>query len=180
MQTTKLYVEYSVIGMEALVWIVLLVLLIIGKSAVTFLDYCIQIFLTSLFMIGACYVLGLLIDRVADTFTDGKKKRIKRHYPIKASTSITVWQKVKQDTFAEFTLSRIRILRSTMLNFALTGVGAMLVAVYRYHNGRLGLWSMFFFEIMAMVAWQAHTSLLVNYYQKTQKLERDMACEEGT
>ena len=56
----------------------------------------------------------------------------------------------------------------------------MLVAAYRYHNGRLGLWAMIFFEIMAMIAWQAHTSLLVNYYQKTQKLERDMACGEGT
>lgn len=180
MQTTKLYVEYIVIGMEAIVWIVLLVLLIIGKSAVTFLDYCIQNFLTSLFMIGACYVLGLLMDRIADTLTDGKKKRIKSHYPIKASTSITVWQKVKQDTFAEFTLSRIRILRSTVLNFALTGGIAMLVAAYRYHNGRLGLWSMIFFGAMAMVARQAHTSLLINYYQKTQKLERDMVCGEGT
>lgn len=180
MQTTKLYVEYIVIGMEALVWIVLLVLLIIGKTAVVFLDYCIKNLLTSLFMIGACYVLGLLVDRIADTLTDGKKKQIKSHYPIEASTSITVWQKVKQDTFAEFTLSRIRILRSTILNFVLTGVIAMLVAAYRYHNGRLGVWAMIFFEIMAMVAWQAHTSLLVNYYQKTQKLERDMACEEGT
>lgn len=144
MQTTKLYVEYIVIGMEALVWIVLLVLLIIGKSAVVLLDYCIKNLLTSLFMIGACYVLGLLVDRIADTLTDGKKKQIKSHYPIEASTSITVWP------------------------------------VYRYHNGKLGLWAMIFFEIIAMVAWQAHTSLLITYYQKTQKLERDMACGEGT
>lgn len=56
----------------------------------------------------------------------------------------------------------------------------MLVTAYRYHNGKLGLWAMIFFEIIAMVAWQAHTSLLINYYQKTQILERDIACGEGT
>ena len=175
MQTTKLYVEYIVIGMETLIWIVLLVLLIIGKSAFAFFDYCIQNLLTSLFMIGACYVLGLLTDRVADTLTDGKKKRIKSHYPIDASTSITVWQKIKQDTFAEFTLSRIRILRSTMLNFVLTGVIGGLVAVYRYRNGVIGLWTIVFCGVIVQVARQAHTSLLINYYQKTQKLELDMA-----
>ena len=57
MQTTKLYVEYIVIGMESLVWIVLLVLMCLGKSSLVFFDYCIQNLLTSIFMIGACYVL---------------------------------------------------------------------------------------------------------------------------
>lgn len=93
MQTTKLYVEYIVIGMESLVWIVLLVLMCLGKSSLVFFDYCIQNLLTSIFMIGACYVLGLLTDRVADRLTDKKKRRIKNRYPIKASTSILVWKK---------------------------------------------------------------------------------------
>ena len=82
MQTTKLYVEYIVIGMESLVWIVLLVLMCLGKSSLVFFDYCIQNLLTSIFMIGACYVLGLLMDRVADRLTDKKKRRIKNRYPI--------------------------------------------------------------------------------------------------
>lgn len=178
MQTTKLYVEYIVIGMESLVWIVLLVLMCLGKSSLVFFDYCIQNLLTSIFMIGACYVLGLLTDRVADRLTDKKKRRIKNRYPIKASTSILVWEKVKQDTFAAFTLSRIRILRSTMVNFAVIGVAGMLVSFCVYCNGILGILSLFFFEIMALIAWQAHTSLLINYYRKTQNLERDMANEE--
>ena len=38
MQTTKLYVEYIVIGMESLVWIVLLVLMCLGKSSLVFFD----------------------------------------------------------------------------------------------------------------------------------------------
>lgn len=178
MQTTKLYVEYIVIGMESLVWIVLLVLMCLGKSSLVFFDYCIQNLLTSIFMIGACYVLGLLTDRVADRLTDKKKRRIKNRYPIKASTSILVWEKVKQDTFAAFTLSRIRILRSTMVNSAVIGVAGMLVSFCVYCNGILGILSLVFFEIMALIAWQAHTSFLINYYRKTQNLERDMANEE--
>lgn len=132
----------------------------------------------TIFMIGACYVLGLLTDRVADKLTDKKKRRIKNRYPIKASTSILVWEKVKQDTFAAFTLSRIRILRSTMVNSAIIGVTGMLVSFCVYCNGILGILSLVFFEIMALIAWQAHTSLLINYYRKTQNLERDMANEE--
>ena len=178
MQTTKLYVEYIVIVMEALVWIVLFILLLLGKTSLAFFDYCIRNLLTSIFMIGACYVLGLLMDRVADEMTEGKKKRIKSRYPTKASTSILVWEKVKQDAFAVFTLSRIRILRSTMLNSAIIGVTGMLVSFCVYDNGILGILALVFFEIMALIAWQAHTSLLINYYRKTQNLERDMEDEE--
>ena len=75
MQTTKLYVEYIVIGMESLVWIVLLVLMCLGKSSLVFFDYCIQNLLTSIFMIGACYVLGLLTDRVNCTPCQGQFQR---------------------------------------------------------------------------------------------------------
>lgn len=178
MQTTKLYVEYIVIGMEVLIWIVLFILMLLGKTSLAFFDYCIRNFLTSIFMIGACYVLGLLMDRVADGMTEGKKKRIKSRYPTKASTSIFVWKKVKQDAFAVFTLSRIRILRSTMLNSAIIGVAGMLVSFCVYDNGILGILALVFFEIMALIAWQAHTSLLINYYRKTRNLERDIEDEE--
>lgn len=123
-----------------------------------------------------------MTDRVADKLTDKKKRRIKNRYPIKANTSILVWEKVKQDTFAAFTLSRtlsrIRILRSTMVNSALIGAAGMLVSFCVYYNGILGILLLVFFEIMALIAWQAHTSLLINYYGKTQNLERNMANEE--
>lgn len=173
MQTTKLYVEFIIIGMETLVWIMLLILLILGKSVLWFFDYCIQNFLTSIFMIGTCYILGLLTDRVADELADKKKNEIKREFPIEASTSLLVWEKVKQDTFAAFTLSRIRILRSTALNFSLMGIVGMLVCFFTYHRLMIGGLSLIFFESIAFISWRSHTNLLVNYYRKTKNLEFD-------
>lgn len=173
MQTTKLYVEYIIIGMETLMWIMLLVLLLLGKSVLCFFDYCIRNFLTSIFMIGVCYILGLLTDRVADELTDEKKNSIKRRFPIESSTSILVWEKVKQDTFAAFTLSRIRILRSTALNSLLIGIVGMLVCTFTYHRLMMGMTSIIFFESIAFIAWRSHTNLLINYYKKTQSLELD-------
>lgn len=100
MQTTKLYVEYIIIGMETLIWLGLLILLILGTPVMAIFDYCIQNLLTSIFMLGACYVLGLLVDRVADQLTKKTKEKIKGDYPIEANTSITVWDKIKQGSFA--------------------------------------------------------------------------------
>lgn len=178
MQTTKLYVEYIIIGMETLVWIILLVLLVLGEATLKFWDYCVQNLLTSVFMIGLCYILGLLTDRVADKLTDEKKKRIKMAFPLEASTSILVWEKIKQDTFAAFTLSRIRILRSTMLNSFLIGIVGMLVASFVYYDMKIGLLSIAFFEGVSIIACQAHKDLLVNYYKKTQNLEYEMKGKE--
>lgn len=174
MQTTKLYVEYIIIGMETLIWLALLILLILGTPAIAIFDYCIQNLLTSIFMLGACYVLGLLVDRVADQLTKKTKEKIKGAYPIEANTSITVWDKVKQGSFAAVSLSRIRILRSTMLNFAITGFVGMLVAIVVYHNGLLCIITLFGFEIMALIAGWAHKSLLESYYSKTQQIEADI------
>lgn len=174
MQTTKLYVEYIVIGMETLIWIALVILLILDQPAIVIFDYCIQNLLTSIFVLGACYVLGLLVDRVADQLTQETKEKIKEQYPIEANTSITIWDKVKQGTFAAVTLSRIRILRSTMLNFAITGLAGMLAAIVVYHNGFLGILTLFGFEVMALIARWAHKSLLVSYYIKTQQIEADL------
>lgn len=174
MQTTKLYVEYIIIGMETLIWLGLLILLILGTPAIAIFDYCIQNLLTSIFILGACYVLGLLVDRVADQLTKKTKEKIKGDYLIEANTSITVWDKVKQGSFAAVSLSRIRILRSTMLNFAITGFVGMLVAIVVYHNGLLCIITLFGFEIMALIARWAHKSLLESYYSKTQQIEADI------
>ena len=98
-------------------------------------------------MLGWCYILGLIVDRIADIIYDKRKMHIKEKYPIVAETSIIVWEHFKQDAFATFTLSRIRLMRSTALNsFAM-----LIVCTYASDL--------------------AHFNLLNNYYKKTMKLE---------
>ena len=96
---------------------------------------------------------------------------IKEKYPIEAETSIIVWEHFKQDAFATFTLSRIRLMRSTALNsFAMLIVCTY--AVIKYHCGRkITMLTVVGFLTMAIASDLAHFNLLNNYYKKTMKLE---------
>lgn len=107
METTKLYVEYIVVGMETLAIIFLVIFIIIGNAFLPIIKYCIKNIVPSIIMLGWCYILGLIVDRIADIIYDKRKMHIKEKYPIVAETSIIVWEHFKQDAFATFTLSRI-------------------------------------------------------------------------
>lgn len=77
METTALYVEYIVIGMETLSWIIMTVFIIIGNSFIKILKYCISNILPSIIAIILCYVLGLVTDRIADKLFEKEEKILK-------------------------------------------------------------------------------------------------------
>lgn len=97
METTKLYVEYIVVGMETLAIIFLVIFIIIGDAFLPIIKYCIKNIVPSIIMLGWCYILGLIVDRIADIIYDKRKMHIKEKYPIEAETSIIVWEHFKQD-----------------------------------------------------------------------------------
>lgn len=100
METTKLYVEYIVVGMETLAIIFLVIFIIIGNAFLPIIKYCIKNIVPSIIMLGWCYILGLIVDRIADIIYDKRKMHIKEKYPIVAETSIIVWEHFKQDSAA--------------------------------------------------------------------------------
>lgn len=83
------------------------------------LDYCIKNIVPFIVMLCVCYILGLLVDRVADIILDVRKQKIKSEFKIQSKISILVWNHFEQNSFASFILSRIRLLRSTVLNSAI-------------------------------------------------------------
>ena len=86
METTKLYVEYIVVGMETLAIIFLVIFIIIGDAFLPIIKYCIKNIVPSIIMLGWCYILGLIVDRIADIIYDKRKMHIKEKYPIEAET----------------------------------------------------------------------------------------------
>ena len=93
MNTTELYVEYIIIGLETLCWIILLFFINIGELMSNFLKYCASNIFPSIILMGVCYILGLITDRLSDRIFENRKKKIKQKYPIKAKTSLIVWDK---------------------------------------------------------------------------------------
>lgn len=93
------------LGMETLAIIFLVIFIIIGNAFLPIIKYCIKNIVPSIIMLGWCYILGLIVDRIADIIYDKRKMHIKEKYPIVAETSIIVWEHFKQDAFATFTLA---------------------------------------------------------------------------
>lgn len=138
METTALYVEYIVIGMETLIWIVMAMFLMIGNSFKSIITYCISNILPSIIMIIICYILGLVTDRIVDTIFEERKSNIKDKYVLKSQTSIAIWEDYSNSTYANFTLSRIRILRSTIFNSVPIGVLGTYLS-YKYYDKCLAI-----------------------------------------
>lgn len=171
MSTTELYVEYMVIGLESLVWIFISFYIIIGRQAIDFLKYCVSNLFSSFVLIGICYILGLVTDRLSDRVFEKRKVKIKNQYHIKSKTSLAVWGKFNQDEFAKFTLSRIRIVRSTILNSSIIAV-LLTYLIYKHHfNIPLMVFTFLLFIGISTCSNFAHMHLLENYYKKTNALE---------
>lgn len=172
MDTTELYVEYIIIGIETLCWVCLLCFFVIGNEFVNIFKYCISNIVPSIIMLGICYVLGLVTDGIADKILDKRKMDIKDHYPIKAKTSLVVWEKYNQTAYAKFTLSKIRILRATTINSIIINISAVCVILkYDYNKGLMYL---IFFLLVAIfiISNFTHKRLLNDYYKRTQALDK--------
>lgn len=173
MKTTELYAEYVIIGLETLSWIICSFYIIIGNKILVILNYCVKNLLPSIIIICGCYILGMITDRASDAILDKRKNQIKEKYKIQSKTSLLIWDKVNQKDFATFTLSRIRILRSTIFNLILLAcTGSYLVWKY-YKNHMLAIFIFVLLIIFSGIANFAHKELLKVYYKKTSIFEKE-------
>ena len=182
METTKLYVEYIIVGMETLAVIMLILFIAIGDDFLQDIIYITENIVPSIIMTGVCYILGLIVDRMADIFFEKRKNLIKEKYRTAAQTSIIVWEHYKQDTFATFTLSRIRLMRSTVLNSMLLVVFGPIAAWKYYESAKSAILFAVGFALVLIGSNKAHKNLLETYYKKTLKLEKsylDEKCESN-
>lgn len=172
METTALYVEYIVIGMETLSWIVMSIFIIIGDSFKQIIKYCIANILPSITVVIVCYVLGLVTDRIADKIFEKRRKNIKNNFEFQAQTSIAIWEDFSNSSYANFTLSRIRILRSTTINSLIIGFIGFFLS-YKYSGIILSLFILMLCICIFLGSNSAHKNLLDNYYRKTNALENE-------
>jgi hypothetical protein len=118
MATTALFVELIVIGIGAAAWLGLTVIGIFGYSWVTFGEFSSIAALAPL--LGVVYVLGIIVDRVADQAFDPLAKRlVLRWFSDKdqyyADFNL-VYIESPTRTLVEYTKSRIRICRAWVIN----------------------------------------------------------------
>lgn len=152
MTTTAVFAEIIVVGLEAEAWLALLVLAIFGDDWVDVGAVNEWTALLTILVLAAAYVLGIIVDRLADTTVSFAARKLeprwrriaawftkrfgdhkKKHGPSHQDKRLLVLYKSGGDGMAKFLdyqRSRMRVARGTALNtmFAIPAVVAFLWA----------------------------------------------------
>lgn len=138
MSTTALVIEFFIIGIQAFIWLFMLILIVFG---VEWIDFDLTKLLTPAIVIliaPICYPIGLFIDDLADLLSESWKKKIKAKYIDDNSMSGFKLLYLSQDDwlrkYFDYIRIRIRISRSSALNFTIISVIFPLLARYRLND----------------------------------------------
>jgi hypothetical protein len=144
MSTTAIFVEILVIGVQAAVWVTILVLNFFGYDWFVISQSSLEKWtgLLTIFIIAFCYTLGIVVDRVADGFFMivrplvlvkprnllMKFRWVKDRFE-KSSQDKRMQILIKEDKATEcleYIRSRLRIMRATVLNLVLILISTLL------------------------------------------------------
>jgi 8-oxo-dGTP pyrophosphatase MutT (NUDIX family) len=144
MATTAVFAEILIVGLQVEAWLVLVLLSIFGTKWIDLHSVADFAALLTVVVLGLAYVLGIILDRLADTLLDRfekskRGKRVKRRFSkneklVKPEKVATMRMKVMLESdgatrFLDYQRSRWRIARATVVNLALAGPAAALYLV---------------------------------------------------
>jgi len=167
MNTTLLFAELLIIGLQGSLWVFLLALNIFGYSWLQGLHSTgiseWQAVIIAL-LLSFVYVLGIVIDRLADVIFSGQNKRIQEKIIPNAPfpPSVMRFALGKDNEYLnrqfEYTRSRMRIARASSLNFGLSTVLTATFILYHLQNlNTMERWTCFFFVLITGLALTAAT-----------------------
>lgn len=173
METTMLYVEHIIIGLSASVWLSAFFVYFTSLESVEMIKYALEKIPASVFLLGAMYLLGILVDRAADLLTSGIEKRIRLVSHVEAESTITIWQKADQRDFYNYTRTKLRILRGTCINMPLITV-SLALDTGRYYAQRTApiLYVIIVGSIFSLLAIYGYIATEKNFYRKAKIIEK--------
>lgn len=172
METTQLYIELIIIGLEGFIWMCTFLVDIIGNKAISVLTNIIGNFSSSLLLIGILYVIGILIDRFADIIFQKKENAIRNKSGLQAKSSILVWKKYDAEKYAEYSRTRVRILRASILNLPMISISFILYVIRCLDKFyMLVIYILILGILFTYVSWKSYNLSLIRYYDKACALE---------
>jgi len=143
MSTTVVFAELLIVGIQAIVWLLLVLLSLFGINwikvdVLNFLKDWVQII--TVFVLAFAYTFGIIIDRISDSFLNPISKNIKKRYIDNSLPKITYMrlyiktQSQPLNDYIDYIRSRQRIARSTAFNIFLTMIGLWLLYFIRLTN----------------------------------------------
>ncbi len=167
MSTTALFIELLIIGLQAAIWLALLVLSILGYHWIS--PERIKGFeaMFAVLLLPIVYPAGIFIDYVADVIFSRWERRIRAGYPLeKDETALRLMKENNDPSLAAhfgYLRSRIRLSRSSALNFTLITIMGLVFVITRCRNvSGFPFWRTMFLEVciggalagLAVLAWR--------------------------
>ena len=81
MKTTQIILEHLIAGVQATVWIALIILSVFGFDWIEFKLFALQETLLTVVILSFVYPLGIIIDNLADTLLKKKEFKIRKAVP---------------------------------------------------------------------------------------------------
>lgn len=172
METTVLYAEMIIIGLEASLWIGILSVMLTDLKTWSVIKYLFEKIPAAIFFLGMLYILGITVDRLADLLLSDFEKKIKKESKLDAKSSILIWKNAGQETYFLYTRSRIRILRASVINFPLITLSAFLLT-YKLMPQYIFFISFVIFLgfLFTATAFRGYKETVTSYYKKARLLE---------
>ena len=142
METTLLYVELLIIGIETIGWITLFSLSFLNAEELASIASAFVRMPDSagtavvILLLGILYIFGMLIDRIADKLYFSVEEKCRKNANIKSKSTVLLWEEA--ESYFRFVRSKIRILRASCVNIPLLTT-SILVFGYRHGGFSCGL-----------------------------------------
>lgn len=170
MHTTQLYIELIIIGLETSIWMCIVLINIAGTRILNAIVDILDNFSSSLLLIGVLYVIGILMDRCADIIFHEREKTIKMKSGLKAESSIIVWTN-DFARYVEYSRSRIRILRVSVINIPLISVGLIFYIIGYIKHQSIIIYILILGCSFTYIAWKSYNLSVEKFYKKARILE---------
>jgi hypothetical protein len=129
MTTTNVFAELLIIGIETLGWIALLLLSLFGYEWIDF--SILNNLVIAIPLAAAAYVLGIMMDRISDVLLAGADHKIRQKVlgerVAQSFPQLRIYILAKSpflSTDLDYLRSRLRIMRSSLVNFGLLAITA--------------------------------------------------------
>ena len=134
MNTTLIFAELLIIGLEGGIWLSFIFLSIFGLNAFSWMLNLMKEWQVPAFalVVGLLYVVGVIIDRTADSFFRKAETKVGDEIVSDLPVSIPVmrFSLGTQNDFLnqqlEYTRTRMRIVRASMLNFPMIAISLLI------------------------------------------------------
>jgi|GEM_PF-2285293 len=139
METTKLYVEPILIGLQSSIGILFVIINILGLEASEKIFELLNKPPILVVLLGGFYIIGLIVDRFADLIFEKTEIVIKKKSHLEVeSTTMQLPFNNNQHEFMVFCRNRIRILRATIINSIFIMISALWFILLYVNSSKYG------------------------------------------